>query len=174
MQYEKPVADLRQELGNTIEQVKQKYGLLLDLRERRIAKLEGELAKAPRERPKSRLLVVDDAESTVAVLQRYLAGERVELLGTAGEGASSHLDSGPYDGIMVEATSAIAPDADGLSLCRTLCEAGKGAQVIVMSSRPGEDIQNSVEQAGARFLRKPFRRDQLVKLVRDMLLQDRT
>ena len=170
--HDRPIAEIQQEFGQTIEDVKQRFGLLLDLRDQRIQELQGELAGAAREKPKPRLLIVDDAESTPEIFHRYLEGQHVELSWTAADEASSHLDSQSYDCVIVEATSVIAPDVDGLDVCRSLCEAGRADKVIVMSSRPGDGAKNTIEEVGARFLRKPFRRAELIKHVLDMLLQE--
>jgi len=162
----RPLGQIKEDFRNTIEEIKKKFGLLLELRDRQIKDLTEKLARAERERPKPRLLIVDDAKSTGQIVNRYLEGQRVEVVQVAGDQARKRLGSEDYGAIMLEAASIIEPRVDGLGLCRELCEQGRGGSVIVMSSRPGDRIKGRVEQAGAMFLRKPFQRDQLVRLMR--------
>lgn len=153
------------------ERIRENLALLLELRDRRIRKLEEKLAKAAPERARHRVLVVDDAESMTELMNRYLEGQPVEVVCVLGNDLLHRLRSRPddYDAIMIEPTACIQPNVDGMALCRQLCERGKGDRVIVMSSRPGDKIKNSVEEEGATFLRKPFGREQLLRLMRDVL-----
>ncbi len=156
----------------TVEEIKENYDLLLDLRDHKIEELNEKLANRTHETVKLRLLVVDDAESTSEIMNRYLEGQPVEVVCVAGNQALDHLRCENYDAIMIEATNPIEPNVDGLALCRKLCGSGKGESVIVMSSRPGDKLKNSVAEAGAAFLRKPFRRWQLIELMRNVLLKE--
>ena len=182
MSEEAPIADgaagktfdhIKEEFVEEVEQIKEKWSLLLDLRDRRIKDLEGKMAQGKQEEPESPLLVVDDADSTAQILNRYLQGQQVAVLHVVGDQARDHIDSRNYAVILIEATGVVEPNVDGLALSQQLCEAGKGNNVVVMSSRPGDAIKHRVEQAGATFLRKPLRREQVVQLVRKNLLRHR-
>jgi CheY-like chemotaxis protein len=165
----RPVQDIKEEFGNTVEEIKDKFGLLLELRDRKIGQLEEKLATRRPQRTKSRILIVDDSQSTAEIVDRYLHGQPVELVSVTGSQALEHVHSQEYAAIMLEAASSIEADVNGISLCQELCEGGKAERVIVMSSRPGDKIKNLVEGAGAAFLRKPFSREHVVQLLRDVL-----
>ena len=167
------IADIRQDFGNTVEDIKEKFVVLLDLRDRKIEQLEEKLAEGKKDQAKRRLLLIDDAESTREIVNWHLQNEPVEMVSATADKAREHLCSGDYDVIMIEATVRIGPDVDGLALCGELCGKGGDQSVIVMSSHPGERIRNSVEQAGAVLLQKPFRREQLLKLLRGTLLAEK-
>ncbi len=112
---------------------------------------------------------MDDSESTAEIVNRYLHGQPIEVVSVRGAQAREHVRSQKYDVIMLEAASPIEADVDGVSLCLELCEKGKAERIIVMSSRPGDKIKTLAEGAGAAFLRKPFRREHVVQLLRDIL-----
>jgi CheY-like chemotaxis protein len=153
---------------SAIEEIKENFGMLLELRDRKISELQGKLAKRTAEAVKPRLLVVDDAESTSAIMGWYLDGQAVEVVCVAGSQALERLRSEIFDAIILEASTSVAADVDGMALCRELCGSGQGNTVIVMSSRPGNRIRDSVEKAGAIFLRKPFKREEVVEIVRNI------
>ncbi len=156
---------------SALEEIKDNFGLLLELRDRKIRELERKLAEEATEAAKPCLLVVDDAESTSAILHWYLDGKAVEVVCVAGSQALEQIRSQSYDAIMLEASTCVAADVDGMDLCRELGKKGLGDTVIVMSSRPGDRVKNAVEQAGAMFLRKPFKREEVVQIVRNVPLR---
>ncbi len=160
------VEEIRGDFGNTVQEIKEKYTALLELRDRKIQRLEGTLARGARQEAKRRLLlVIDDAQSTAEIMGRYLQGRPVKIVCVAGRQALEQLRLRDYDEIVIEAACVVEPDVDGLALFQQVCEDGGSENVIVMSSRPGDSIRNAVEQAGARFLRKPFRPEQLLELL---------
>jgi CheY-like chemotaxis protein len=163
------VGQVREEFGVAVAGLKQKYGSLLEQRDRWIKDLAARLTQEPPEKPRRRVLIVDDAESTVAIVSRYLEGYPVEIAHVAAAQARERLRSHEYDAILVEVACVIEPDVDGMTLCRKLCEGGDRKLVVAMSSSPGDKVKNCVAEAGAIFLRKPFQRAELVKLVQNML-----
>jgi len=164
------IIEIRNEFGNTVNEISNKYDLLLNLRDRRIEDLEHKLAENKQDTSKRRLLIVDNSDSTAAIVNRYLQGLPVEINHVPSHQAHNHTLLQDYDAIMLEAANDIEPNRDGLTLCRQLCEAGQGDRVIVMSSRPGDKVKHCVEQAGAAFLRKPFRREHLMQAIKKRLL----
>jgi CheY-like chemotaxis protein len=170
---ERSVGQIRENFGLTVAELKQKYGLLLEQRDRRIEDLAAKLAEGPPEKPKCRVLIVDDAESTAAIVNRYLQGFPAEITHIAAAQAREHVRSYEYDAILIEVAGVIEPGVDGMTLCRQLCEGGDRKYVVAMSSRPGDRVKNRVEKAGANFLRKPFRRAQLVQLMQNTLLREK-
>ena len=165
--------EARQRCDSTIEEIKENYDLLLEVRDRKIKELQGKIAEGTPETVKPRLLVVDDAESTSAIMNRYLDGQPVEMVCVAGSQSLEQLRSGVFDAIMLEASTSVSEKVDGLTLCQALCKKGKESIVVVTSSRPGDKIKHSVEEAGARFLRKPFKRDEVIEIVRSTCLRKR-
>lgn len=167
--YTKSVSDLREDFGHTVSEIKQKFTLLLDLRDQRIKDLEGRIGLEKQEKPNACLLVLDDAQSTTDLLERYLAALPIDVIHVPGDQAHDRFAADDHATIMIEAACSIEPGVDGLSLCRQLCEEGKGDRVIIMSSRPGDTVKKSTEQAGAFFIRKPFRREQLAKIIKETI-----
>jgi CheY-like chemotaxis protein len=170
---ERSVGEIREEFGSTVVEIKQRYTLLLDERERRIKELATKLAQGPSKPPPRHVLIIDDAESTGAIAVCYLKAEAVEVTRVAAAGARAALQSRAHDAVLIEATCVIEPGVDGLTLARQLRDGGDGKPVVVMSSRPGDKVRVCVEQAGAMFLRKPFGRAQLLELVRGTLLKEK-
>ena len=165
--YDEPVDAIRERVDGKIDDIKLRFGSIVDAEERKVAELETKHAK------RRRLLVVDDAQSTEDILNGYLEGQPVEIFCTSGNRARALLDSEDYDAIMIEASVVIEPGVEGLDLCRELCGGGKVKSVIVLSSHPGDRIRESVEQAGAAFLRKPFKGLELMRLIGQMLLGEK-
>ena len=170
---ERSVGQMREEFGSTVTGLKQKYGTLLEQRDLQIRDLADKLAKGPPKEPKRRMLIVDDAGSTGEMVNHYLEGYPVDVVYVAAAQARDRLGSEEYDVILVEAAGVIDPGMDGLALGRQLCESGDQQSVVVMSSRPGDRIKNLVEADGAIFLRKPFRRSQLLELMRGALRKEK-
>lgn len=170
---ERSVGEIREEFGSTVTDLKQKYGQLLEQRDRQIRDLSTQLAQAPPVEAKHRVLIVDSAKSTAAIVNHYLEGHPVEIVQVAAGKATEALRSNEYDAIMVETACIVKPGVNGVTLCRQLCEGGDRKTVVAMSSRPGDRIKTSVENAGAMFLRKPFGRSQLVELMRGVLPKEK-
>lgn len=164
---ERSVETIRKDVDDTIVDIKEHFGLLLKLRDRKITDLETKLEGSTRENARRLILVVDDAESTPDIMKRYLEGQPVDVVCVGGDRAMDHVEAEDHEVVLIEAAVAVGPDVDGMALCRELCEKDKGERVIVMSSRPGNTIKNAVERLGAGFLRKPFGRAELVQLVRN-------
>ncbi len=162
--YDESVDAITDRVDGKITDIKQHFGLIVDRRDRKITELQASSARR-------RLLVIDDAQSTVDILKGYLKGQRINVVGCSGKLARGLLESENFDAIMIEESVVVEAKVNGLVLCRELCDKGKGKSVIVMSSRPGDKIKNSVEQVGAAFLRKPFKGLELVRRVRDALLR---
>jgi CheY-like chemotaxis protein len=166
---ERSVGEIRDEFGSTVSQLKQKYGQLIEQRDRQIQHLASRLAQGPAKQRKRRVLIVDDAKSTAEIVSHYLAGYPITLAHAAAAAALGAVRAHEYDAIFAEAAAVIEPGVDGLTFCRQLCEGSDRKNVVAMSSRPGDRIRESAEKAGVLFLRKPFQREQLLALLRGML-----
>lgn len=156
---------IRDRVDGKITDIKQHFGLMVDRRDSKIAELNASNAER-------RLLVIDDAPSTVDILKGYVKGQRINVVGCSGKLARGLLESENFDAIMIEESVVLEAKVNGLALCRELCDKGEGKKVILMSSRPGSRIKDSVEQMGAAFLKKPFKGLGLVQCVRNALLRE--
>lgn len=159
-------------ITQTLKEIRENFKTLLDLRDRKIAELEKQLAELlgqkPQDLPKSKLLVVDDSDSMKDMVAQYLEHEPVEYLCLHGDKVkNSHLEA--HDIWLIEASVKVKDEVDGMSLCSHLCKKGKGNRTVIMSSRPGDKIKDEVEKMGAVFLRKPFKRSELLSVIRAIL-----
>ncbi len=120
----------------------------------------------------SAILVVDDDAAS-----RELAAEVLETAGHAvatvadGGAALEHLASRPCDLVL---TDMRMPGLDGMGLLRALARAGPHPPVIIATAYAS--IEHAVEavQAGAYgYITKPFRPDQLARLVGKALEEER-
>lgn len=169
---DRSLGEIREGFGSTVSDLKQRYGLLLEQRDRQIKDLTTKLIQGPPEKPKRRVLVVDDARSTAEIVSHYLEGHAVEVIQIAASGTAEAIIADEYDAMMIEAACVVEPGVDGAGLCRRLCAQENHKTLILTSSRPGDKVKNDAEKAGARFLRKPFRRAQLLELIRETLLKE--
>ncbi len=149
---------IKERVDGKIEGVKQHFGQIVDRRDRKIMELEAGRAKR-------RVLVIDDGKSTVDILNGYLKGQPVEIIGCSGRRARDSLASGNYDAIMIDESVVIEQGVKGLDLCQELCGFGKVKTVIVMSSHPGDKIRKVAEQTGAAFVKKPFKGLELMQVM---------
>jgi CheY-like chemotaxis protein len=119
-----------------------------------------------RARPK--VLAVDDvAENRDVVLQLLSGlGFEVRTADTAAQGLALH-DSWSPDLVLMDLS---LPDMDGLQAIATLRQRGSGAAIIAMTASAMGESKNLALAAGANdFMSKPFRDDDLLKRIADLL-----
>lgn len=155
----------------SLKMIREKYDLLLELRDGKIRRLEKELKEARKTASRTGwLLVVDDAASTEELFGRYLKGFRVEIVCVAGSDAEGSLRCMTFDVVLIEAAVSLGEEGgDGMALCRRLTKESKIGRLVVMSSRPGDAVRKEAEAMGASFLRKPFGRESLLTELKDVL-----
>ncbi|MBF0243992.1 MAG: response regulator transcription factor [Planctomycetes bacterium] len=158
------------ECRQVLEELRENFTTMLQLKDRRIAELEKQLAAVPKPAVKKglKMLLIDDAESTHEIVAEYLKQKNVQLTAIRGEKAMS-AQLGEFEVIMVEAACGVKKDIDGLELCRRLAGKGWSKRLVVLSSRPGEEIKQLAEEKELLFLRKPFRRSDLIAVLKHIL-----
>ena len=103
----------------------------------------------------NRVLVVDDEESVLDLLGRFLT-RRGYIVDTArdGEEAVDRILESPPDIVLLDIR---LPKMDGLQVLRRLKEEGSDVAVITMSGVSDEDTaRKSLELGAADFITKPF------------------
>ncbi|UCH91114.1 MAG: response regulator [Nitrospirota bacterium] len=119
---------------------------------------------------KQTILVVDDEADMCKSLQERLMGEGYKVL-TASDGRrglrvyNEHL-------VDLVITDVLMPELDGLEVVRTLRGIGAAVPIIAMSGGGNRDLDFLVEAAefgATRTISKPFRLEELIVLVHDLL-----
>ncbi|MEM9554279.1 MAG: response regulator [Acidobacteriota bacterium] len=117
--------------------------------------------------PRSQVLLVDDQESSRAVLAAMLIGEDLELVqAESGREALAIARSAPPDLILLDV---LMPDIDGFEVCRTLRRDADLSQIPIILITGLDDPQAKLEglSAGAdELLTKPVDRAELVARLR--------
>lgn len=113
-----------------------------------------------------RVLVVDDDRASRQLVVRFLEQEpiRVEGCETIEQGRLSL--KGEVDLVILDRN---LPDGDGLDFAREIGATPGGPPVIVVTGHVGVEHRRATEEAGARYLPKPLRRQSLLAAVRDAL-----
>lgn len=119
------------------------------------------------ERPKIRVLIVDDIAETRAALQKTLWLEAdIDVVGaaTTGEQALELAVEQQPDVVLMDY---ILPGIDGLTATEQILQQVPAAQVIMMSVHGEADFHRRSMLTGAReFLVKPFSGDELLQSIR--------
>lgn len=121
---------------------------------------------------KGRILVVDDAEIICLALENILGGEGYEVdVALSGEDAVEKAGSRKYDIVFLDM---VLPGMDGTDTINYIAKISPDSKVVLISGvydfglEPGN--AKLINQAGMHlFLRKPFGKDELLKVVRKVL-----
>lgn len=119
---------------------------------------------------KQTILVVDDEFDIATSLQERLTMEGYKVL-TASDGRKGlrvHHDH-PIDLVI---TDILMPEMDGLEVVRSLRRLGTAIPIIAMSGGSNRDLDfliEATEFGATRTLSKPFRLEELVVMVHDLL-----
>ena len=124
------------------------------------------------ERPKARVLVVDDEPDLVRILEFGLkaAGYHVETANDGQEGLKKARELKP-DIILLDL---MLPKLDGYKVCRLLKfdERYKQIPIMILSARTQEGDQNLAHEMGAnRFLTKPYEFAEILQHIQALLKQ---
>ena len=132
----------------------------------------------------AKILIVDDEEHVRAALKQVLerAGYEVVVAATGNEG----LELMKHEGADLVITDVIMPGIDGIATARKIREKYRDTRIVVISGggKTAPDPYEpdaistrsylaSASNAGAdRALTKPFDRDEILRVVRDLLAED--
>jgi DNA-binding response OmpR family regulator len=124
------------------------------------------------ERPKARVLVVDDEPDLIRILEFGLkaAGYHVETASDGQEGLKKARELKP-DIILLDL---MLPKLDGYKVCRLLKfdERYKHIPIMILSARTQEGDQNLAHEMGAnRFLTKPYEFAEILQHIQALLKQ---
>ena len=124
------------------------------------------------ERPKARVLVVDDEPDLIRILEFGLkaAGYHVETASDGQEGLKKARELKP-DIILLDL---MLPKLDGYKVCRLLKfdERYKQIPIMILSARTQEGDQNLAHEMGAnRFLTKPYEFAEILQHIQALLKQ---
>ena len=115
-----------------------------------------------------KILVVDDDPIVIKSCRRILESERFEIIAVScADEALNILSEIEVDLLLLDVKM---PKHDGLYLMREMRKKSFGIPIIVMSGYPTSETVTDVMGLGAaQFIPKPFRPDELVKSVQQVL-----
>ena len=114
-----------------------------------------------------RVLIAEDDAKMVRILAQGLrdAGHAVDVV-CDGDSALSRASGGPYDALVLDL---MLPGQDGLSVCRSLREAGSRLPVLMLTARDAVgDRVEGLDAGGDDYLVKPFAFEELLARLRSL------
>ena len=155
--------------SNALEEIKKHFGVLLELRDRKIAELERKLALAPirsdidfegESRLGLKLLVVEGSVTTRKSLVSAL--RRRFYVSSAGDGyAALQLMADKPDMILTGLNLAYV---DAIRMIGHMRQIAKEVQIVVVLDSKGNCLVSQLQALGVEtFIRKPYRLDDLVE-----------
>jgi len=96
-----------------------------------------------------RVLIVDDHAGFRASVRRLLEGQGFEVVGEAADGAAALRRAAEVEADLILLDIHL-PDLDGRDIAGRLVEAPGEPAIVLISSRDIDDLDDSVERAGAR------------------------
>ncbi len=117
---------------------------------------------------KMKILVVDDDTIVIKSCRRILEAEGFEVAAVPGaDDALERIKSDEFDLLLIDVKM---PKHDGIFLMREIKKNWPNIPIIVMSGYPTPETVTDVLKLGAtQFIPKPFRPDELMKVVHQTL-----
>ena len=119
-----------------------------------------------------RALFVDDEEMNRKLLTLQLAPSGFEVVACAsGDDALVRVGEQAFDLAILDV---MMPGMDGIELCRRLRARGHKFPVLFMSGWPDQETRERARMAGGdAFLPRPYRREQLIAAIDELMGRDR-
>jgi len=118
---------------------------------------------------KIRVLIVDDSPFIHKAITRALNTEDYEICGIGAngrQGADLYAKEKP-DVVTMDITM---PILDGLGAAREIVKGDPRARIIMLSAMGDEELMKSAREIGIRiFLQKPFKADELIKAIAQVM-----
>lgn len=120
---------------------------------------------------KKTILIVDDNDEIVELVKCMLAMEGYEIIdGCSGEDALYLNERYPFSIHLLLTDIRMSPNMNGCDLARAMRIIRPGIKVIYMSAYTEDDrVSEEVVVGQARYLRKPFTRKDLLRVVEEAL-----
>ena len=116
-----------------------------------------------------RLLIVDDSLIMRKAIERSLAGKNVTVVGSAPDGAEGlrmFKETLP-DFVTMDISM---PKMDGLTCLTEILKIKNDAKILMITSQTDTDTTSKIiERGAAGVLGKPFKREQIVKKIEEIL-----
>lgn len=115
-----------------------------------------------------KVLVVDDEPACLESIELLLTLQGFEVLAVAtGHEAIADVTRFCPDVAIIDWM--LRDELDGLQVAGALIEAIPGLGIIIITGYPSDDVERRIRQyPGARYLAKPNRADELIKVVREL------
>jgi len=125
------------------------------------------------EKPRGRILCVDDDEDSLEMMTSLLGTEGYEIV--QAQGVAEGLDLAIADNFDLILTDFVLADGTGIELCRMIRGTGVAAPILFYSGMAlKEDIEKAISAGAQGFLVKPTNFDELLKSVSRFVGDDRS
>jgi two-component system chemotaxis response regulator CheY len=122
---------------------------------------------------KKKVLAVDDSRVTLKILKKLLADSEFELAGEASDGAQAqerYVKVAP-DVVVLDI---VMPDMDGVQILEKFLTMDPKARVVMVSSLgTKEKVIECLEKGARSFLMKPYEKEDLLKVLRKVLEEEK-
>jgi DNA-binding response OmpR family regulator len=120
-----------------------------------------------------KLLIIDDDRETTSVLSAVLTAQQLTVdVAPDAQTALALLQTVPYDLIVLDV---ILPDADGISLCRTIRQQQQTIPILLLTAKDAVGDRVAGLEAGADdYLTKPYDSAELLARIRTLLRRGQT
>ena len=115
----------------------------------------------------SRILIADDEEGIREALKLILNGTYALTFATDGQETLAKLQKQPFDLVMLDVKM---PKADGIEVLRWIRKHRANMLVVMLTAYQSVEVAKEAVRLGANdYLPKPFERDHVVTVLRDLL-----
>jgi two-component system, chemotaxis family, chemotaxis protein CheY len=122
---------------------------------------------------KKKVLAVDDSRVTLKILRKFLADSEFEIAGEAKDGneAVQQFVKASPDIVVLDI---VMPDMDGVQILEKFLTMDPKARVVMVSSLgTKEKVIECLEKGARSFLMKPYEKEDLLKVLRKVLEEEK-